>query len=139
MFSSSCRLGIRALAYLAAHDGGAGPDVSIRRISDDLGIPFHFLTKTLQTLPRAGIVRSQRGPAGGVALARPASAISGLKIIESIDGAEVLSGCVLGLPKCDEKSPCVLHDRWSRERERLRGMFASTSLARLAGDGRKPG
>jgi Rrf2 family protein len=50
------------------------------------GIPERFLLKLLLPLASAGLLRSVRGPGGGYRLARPASQISMLDVIEAVDG-----------------------------------------------------
>ncbi len=108
--------------------------VSIRAISEELDISFHFLTKIFQKLTQAGILASFRGPNGGVALARPATRITLLDIVIAIDGPELFTECVLGLPGCGDRKPCPLHDKWAQERARLREMFGATTVADAADD-----
>src|SRR5262249_1491378 len=50
------------------------------------GIPERFLLKLLKPLVSAGILQSVRGPGGGYRLARPASKITLLEVIEAVDG-----------------------------------------------------
>lgn len=134
MLSASCKYGIRAVTYLADQSAGGQEDyVSIRTISRDLKISFHFLTKILQKLTQDGILHSHRGPHGGVALARPAREITVLDLIDSIDGPDLFSTCILGMPRCNDRNPCALHGQWGRERERLAAMFNRITLAQLAG------
>jgi len=132
MLSSSCKYGIRAAAYLAHQEADEDEYIPIRKISHDLKISFHFLTKVLQTLSQDGILVSYRGPNGGVALARPAKEITVLDIIESIDGVSIFSSCILGLQECSDRKPCALHTKWAKERQRLSDIFARTTLAQLA-------
>ena len=68
--SAKADYAIRAAAELAATD----PAVPLKaeRIADAQGIPIKFLETILLELKHAGVVRSQRGPDGGYALARPA-------------------------------------------------------------------
>lgn len=121
---------MRATLYVSSRDDDEY--VPIRVISGDLGISAHFLTKILQQLTRAGIMKSFKGPRGGVALARPASGISLMEIIEAIDGPELFSECMLGLPGCGERKPCPLHERWAEERARLSRLFSETTLDEIA-------
>ena len=62
LLSKSTEYGIRATLYLTSlkQDGY----VSIRAISDELDISFHFLTKIFQKLTQAGLLQSFRGPRG---------------------------------------------------------------------------
>ena len=64
LLSRSAEYGLRAALYLASLEPSGF--VSIRDISDHLGLSFHFLTKIFQKLTRAGLLHSYRGPNGGV-------------------------------------------------------------------------
>ncbi len=130
ILSRGCEYGLRAALYLVSL--GADGFVPIRKLSDELDIEFHFLTKQFQHLSEAGLVHSQRGPKGGIALAKPAGRITLLDIVLAIDGPELFQECVLGLPGCGEREPCPLHGAWATERERLRMMFMNTSLSEMA-------
>jgi Rrf2 family iron-sulfur cluster assembly transcriptional regulator len=132
LLSKSCEYGLRASLYLATQrqDGF----VSIGLISEELDISFHFLTKIFQKLTQAGLMRSFRGPNGGVALARPAEEIRLLDIVRAIDGEALFTACVLGLPGCGERKPCPLHAAWAVERERLEVLFSQTTLAEMAAE-----
>lgn len=129
MLSKSCEYGLRAMLYLASHDHTGY--VSIGTISEDLDISFPFLTKILQKLNDAGLLTSQRGPKGGVALTTSADEVTLYDIVVAIDGDELFEECVLGLPGCGEARPCPLHDHWAEERDRVEQLFRNTSLAKL--------
>lgn len=133
LLSKSCEYGIRASIYLTLLQEGEGY-VSIRKVSEDLDISFHFLTKIFQKLTHAGFLISLKGPNGGVRLAREASSISLADLIVAIDGDGVFSACVLGLPGCGEEKPCPLHDSWTAQRTNLAALFGETNLAELAAD-----
>jgi Rrf2 family transcriptional regulator, iron-sulfur cluster assembly transcription factor len=129
ILSKSSAYGLRASMYVAA--SGERGFVSIGKISSDLDISFHFLTKILQKLTRAGIMSSHRGPTGGVALAKPARKISVLDIVEAVEGPGFLKACVLGLSGCGDKTPCPMHSQWAKERKRIRTVFSRTPLSQL--------
>lgn len=133
VLSNSSTYAIRATLYVAATDPAPGAFVSTRRIAEDLDVPFAFLTKVLQGLTQKGILISQRGPAGGVALARATEAITLLEIVQSAGGDDAFHSCLLGLPHCSDTAPCAMHDPWKVERGRLAALFARTTLADLAG------
>lgn len=130
LLSKSCEYGLRATLYLASLESERY--VSIRKISEDLDISFHFLTKIFQTLTQASLMQSFRGPNGGIALARPASEITLRDIVIAIEGPALFTECVLGLPGCGSGNPCPLHARWGMVREQLEAMFASETLADFA-------
>jgi len=128
--SKRCEYGIRASLFMASMDLGQ-KYVPIQQVSKELGISFHFLAKVMQTLIHHGILISRRGPNGGVALARPASDINVMDMIDAMDPETCLKSCVLGLKGCGEERPCPLHDEWAVLRERIRVMFEKTSLQEL--------
>lgn len=129
MLSKSCEYGLRASLYLASldHDGY----VSIGTISEELDISFPFLTKIFQKLNDAGLLDSQRGPKGGVALTKPADQVSLYEIVVAIDGDDLFSECVLGLPNCGDAKPCPLHDEWAEKRSDVETMFRNATLKEL--------
>ena len=75
---------LHAVAFMAAqkHDR----PVASHAIAQARVIPSRFLLKVLQPLVSARILLSVRGPHGGYRLARPASEISLLDILEAVDG-----------------------------------------------------
>lgn len=135
MLSTASTYAIRATLFVAVADLGPGEYLSTRRIAEELDVPFPFLTKVLQGLAHSGILVSQRGPAGGVALGRATDAITLLDVLRSVDGDSVFRSCLLGLPKCSDLAPCALHHAWSEQRGHLQEVFARTTLAELAADG----
>lgn len=133
VFSKSCEYGIRATIFLASESSEEGDRYhSIKDLSDELDISYHFLTKTLQKLTGCGYLESYRGPRGGVRLAVPPEELSIKEIVLAIDGPEIFEDCVLGLPGCGEEKPCPMHDRWAEVRARLRDQLEGYSLAQLA-------
>ncbi len=55
-------------------------------IAEKRGIPERFLLKVLKPLVSAQVLLSVKGPNGGYRLARPATEISMLEILEAVDG-----------------------------------------------------
>ncbi len=137
IISKTCDHAIRAALYVALHEDRAY--VTIREISEHLGLSFHFLTKILQALTQKGIMTSFKGPNGGVSLARPAQSISIKEIVVAIDGEALFSGCMLGLDTCNDDHPCPLHQQWANLRDQLETLFTQTTLAYLADRIRREG
>lgn len=130
LLSKTCIYALRASVYLASRRNREF--VTIREMSDELQISFHFLTKVLQQLTRAGILESYKGPNGGVRLNRAASTICFLDVVVAIDGEYLIKECALGLPGCGEMKPCALHDQWSVLKEKLLFMMKNITLDELA-------
>jgi Rrf2 family protein len=74
---------VRALLILASRS----PElVKVEVLTGQQGLPRKFVEAILSELRRAGLVRSQRGPEGGYALARPAAEITLGAVIRVVDG-----------------------------------------------------
>ena len=131
LLTSTCTYAIRASLRIAEANCASGEFVPTRRIAEDLGVSFAFLTKVLLGLSHSGILASQRGQAGGVALARPARSITLHEIARSAGDDGVFRDCILGLPKCSDGAPCALHDAWRVQRAALELMFRTTTLGQL--------
>ncbi len=119
------------MLYLAGHPQKEGY-VGIKEISEQLDISFHFLTKILQSLTQDGLLRSLRGPAGGVALNKKTHDIRVLDVILLFEGPSFFNTCILGLPGCGERQPCPLHDFWKQTQSSLQEKFRTTTLAELS-------
>lgn len=130
MLSSSTVYAIRASIYIAAHK--EGDYIAISEIARQLDISFHFLTKILQKLTQDKLMRSYRGPNGGVSFTRSLDKIFLSDIVDSIETNPVFEECILGIQKCGEGKPCPLHEEWGAVRNRLREKFEKSSLADLA-------
>ena len=125
--SEAAALGLHAMIHLANHDGQTVP---VAEIAESLDASANHMSKVLQRLARAGLVRSLRGPAGGFALARPTDAITLLDVYEEIDGPLRSDACLFDLPVCEGRS-CVLGGLLGRVTEQVRGYLAGTTLADL--------
>ena len=128
--SKSCIYGIQATIHVAAQEERGY--VPINRIAERLNISFHFLTKVLQQFTSAEILTSYRGPKGGVALARPPEQISLYDLISAIDGKDIFTECLLGLPGCGDAAPCPAHEQWMLVRERFTEVALELNLKTLA-------
>jgi Rrf2 family protein len=75
---------LHAVAYMAAQKSNI--PVASHKIAKERGIPERFLLKVLKPLVSARVLLSVKGPNGGYRLARPASDITMLEILEAVDG-----------------------------------------------------
>lgn len=134
LLSKSCVYGLRASLYLASR---AEQDyTSIREMSEELDISFHFLTKILQQLTADSLMESYKGPNGGIRLSDKGKKATLLDVVIAIDGPGLFTQCALGLPGCGSATPCPLHDNWLTVRESIKEMLERTDLKQLAREGR---
>jgi Rrf2 family protein len=132
LLSKACEYGLRSALFIASVEEDDNY-VSIREISDKLDIPYHFLAKILQKLTAAGLLKSMKGPNGGVRLEKQHENIQLLEIVTAIDSDKLFTECILGLPGCGKQAPCALHHKWMVHREGIKNMLSSTTLKELVG------
>jgi Rrf2 family protein len=82
--------------------------VSSKRLADRLSVSEAHLSKVLQRLARAGLVKSTRGPGGGFAMAKSPERVSLMKVYECIDGPFNAGSCVLEGGNCSHKA-CIFN------------------------------
>jgi len=109
--STQADYGVRAVYELALREPGAV--VQTRDIAAAQGLPEGYLAKVIQSLVRAGLIRSTRGTGGGVSLARPRDQISVRDVFEAVDGPLELHRCAATHQACDP-GPCGTHVFWQR-------------------------
>lgn len=126
MFSQTSEYALRAVLMLAAKSDTA---LTARDVAARTQTPVHYLSKVLQDLARAGVVRSQRGPRGGFTLARTPEQISMFDVIEAIEPLPRVRRCPLGIEGHEDL--CPLHRRIDDALEMVEQSFRATSLAEL--------
>ncbi len=131
MFSKSCKYAIRAVLYMALH-ATSDHKVGVRELSEALDVPQHFLAKILQDLSRNNLIVSVKGRSGGFYLSEKNRRSNLVGIVESIDGPDLLNGCLLGLPVCSSENPCLLHAQASAYRAGLFYQLKHLAIEELA-------
>lgn len=130
MFSKACKYGIRAVLYLAAHTSDS-KKMGVDEVAESLQVPRHFLAKILQQLAKAGLISSSKGPNGGFYLSRENRKGNLHDVAVTIDGEDLFSSCILGLPVCSSANPCPLHTQAYIYREGLAYQFEKLSIQDL--------
>lgn len=129
LLQHSSELAIRATLFLAQQ--APGKLSPVREIAAHAGVSEAYLSKILQRLSSAGLVRAFRGPGKGMELGRAPDAITLASLIEAMEGAKAPGECVLGLGVCAEENPCPLHEEWMPLRTAIRDLLQKTTLADL--------
>lgn len=91
MLSRKTDYALRALVYLTYQNTRK---VATKKIANKLNIPYKFLTQIFLELVRNGILISERGSKGGVALRKDPAKISFLDIIETVEGSYTIHRCI---------------------------------------------
>ena len=118
---------MRAVLYLATYRLA-----NTREIAKAQGVPREYLAKIVQSLAKAGIVRTQRGVGGGISLARPPEEISLNDVLEAIEGPLTINRCFSHPDECFRESFCSVHYELAFIQKSLEQMFSRVNFARLA-------
>lgn len=122
------RYAVTAMLDLAIH-ATEGP-VPLADISQRQGISLSYLEQLFSRLRRQGLVDSARGPGGGYRLARPASEIAVVHVINAIDENVNVTRCG-GQGDCQDGEPCLTHDLWCDLSSQIHEFLASIDLQQL--------
>ena len=127
MISQTAEYALRAAVCLAADPGRPFTTPEIARLAQ---VPAGYLAKVMQSLVRAGLVRSRRGKGGGFVFAGPPGEVTVLAVVNAVDPIRRLHGCPLGLPT-HVGGLCPLHRRLDDAAASVELAFGATSIASL--------
>ena len=123
--------GVRALVDLAMY----GSDGNLLRsfdISQRTAIPNAYLVQVLNSLKKAGFVKSTRGPNGGHQLAVDPDTIHLSSIMEVLDGTNNLINCLDDDNFCVHSPACAQKEIWKTVEEAIHGVLFSITVSDLA-------
>lgn len=116
----------------AARAAADGRLTSAAQVAGLTGIPAPTVSKLMGQLGRARLLVSQRGVAGGFALARGAGEISLADIVEAIDGPIALTHCGQPGSECGLSTGCSVRPHWAPVNRAVKAALSEVSLATLA-------
>lgn len=134
MISQTVEYALRAVAHLASN---APESCKTQEIAKATQVPAAYLSKVLQSLGRAQIVRSQRGIGGGVTLAVEAEELTILDVVNAVEPLQRITTCPLDL-KSHGANLCPLHRRLDNAMASVEAAFAATTLAEVLGEKGQP-
>jgi len=127
--SARGRYGTRVLLDLALH-GGKEP-VPLKDIARRQQISLLYLEHLIAPLVAAGMIRSTRGPRGGVWLSRSPQEIRLSEVIGLLEGSIAPVDCVNDPKACPRSELCVTRDIWSELKKAMDGVLESITLQDL--------
>ncbi len=101
--SEAASIAIHSMVFIAKNESMT----NVVRISEEFKFSKHHVAKVMQRLSKVGMVKSNRGPAGGFRLAKSPEDISLLDIYEVIEGSLPEYDCPMGYDHCPFKK-CLL-------------------------------
>ncbi len=120
---------VRAMVHLASLPDGSR--AGLADLATGVDVSPAFLSKVLQRLVKAGLIRSWRGKRGGFELSREVASVSLLDVLHALDSVPTLNAC-LAPDGCARSATCGAHVVWLEAQRQLRGVLAGASLARIA-------
>lgn len=130
MLSQTCKTAIKAVIYLAS-TSERNERAGIKEIAEFIDASEHSVGKLLQTLVKAELINSAKGPAGGFYSTPKQRNQALIKIIDAIDGKEIFDQCGLGLSKCAATHPCPIHEDYKEIRNRFKTLCQQKKISDL--------
>lgn len=143
LFSTKAEYGVRLMVELGRRagdegSGGAEP-VALAAVAEAETLPLSYLEHLVAKLRHAGLVSSVRGARGGYRLAKPASEIQMLEVVEALEGTIAPMECfhverdgrVLCSHEDDGDRACATKLLWTRVQGGVTRALAGTTLADL--------
>ncbi len=122
--SEATSIALHSCAWLATSDAKFS---SVKKIADGLGFSANHTAKVAQQLVKAGILLSERGPSGGLKLAKTPSSITMMDLCVATGSIPTDKGCLLKSSICSGNQ-CVLGKVLCAENRRLMDLFIQTTL-----------
>ena len=142
--STKSRYGLRALFDIAYNCGNM--PAQIQDISRRQQISPRYLEQIFQSLKRAGILKSKRGPQGGYCLAKKPEEITVLEVLCATELDVILVDCTGVTPKkrrrkveCPFEGQCVTQTVWEEATDLLNKLFSGITLQTLCQRGQEMG
>lgn len=120
-----------ALRALVSMSKNGGKVWSVRKLAQETRVSNAFLRKIMQRLSQARIVVSQRGSVGGFSLAREASKIKVLDVMEALQGPVAINRCFLD-NSCPKFANCELRENLRKPQLELVKVLGKMTLKQLA-------
>lgn len=133
-FKKSTRYALYAAMEMAR--AGSDGQVTVTQVAERYSISVTVLAKVFQQLVRSDIAVSTRGVRGGYSLARDASELTVLDVIEAFEPPSSPEQCLLAGKDegiCAERALCRLGKLFDEVDEIARCTYASVTLETLVG------
>jgi Rrf2 family protein len=127
---------VRVIVDLASQP--AGSIVKTEDLGRRTGVPQAYLSKIIQALAHAGLVRTRRGALGGISLLEEPRAITLRRVIEAVEGPIYLNRCLIRTGLCPRDSFCPVHPVWTRIQAVVTRELDAVRIRDLADASRNP-
>lgn len=105
--------------------------VPLGEIAAEEDISPDYLEQLVISLRKAGLLRTTRGPRGGIQLTRPAGEITVRQVVEALEGPVELRRCVADAGSCERSGSCAARELWEELARVIASTLESATLADL--------
>ena len=126
MISKTAEYALRAATCLGSQQD---QPISADSLADQTKVPRRYLSRVLQDLCSAGIVRSRPGPGGGYELIPSTGELTILDVVKTVEPVQRIEQCPLGLVSHSEL--CPLHAELDRAYAATEKAFAGVTILDL--------
>jgi Rrf2 family protein len=142
LFSTKAEYGVRLMVELGRRAGSTAPaaaePVALAAVAEAEMLPLAYLEHLVAKLRHAGLVTSVRGAHGGYRLAKPATEIAMIDVVEALEGPVAPMDCfhagegrVLCSHEADADRNCATKMLWTRVHGGVTKALRQTTLAEL--------
>jgi Rrf2 family protein len=131
VFKKETEYALRALVYIQLQNYKKRRP-GIAEIASEIETPQSFTAKILQRLVKQGFVESMKGINGGFFFDPSKEDLPLKKLIVSIEGDTLFTGCGFGLKHCDDNNPCPLHESYAPIRDAIAKLVTEQTIQSLA-------
>ena len=107
--SKTSEYALRILSYMAKDSSQL---YTAKQLIETLHISDKYLRQLMTVLTKSGLIFSIQGRDGGYSFAKNPADIFLSDIIDSVEGMNRYTGCILGFEHCSDDNPCVMHKVW---------------------------
>ncbi|MFC2038389.1 RrF2 family transcriptional regulator [Chloroflexota bacterium] len=127
--STKGRYGTRALLELAFHYGDE--PMVLKDIACNQQISLSYLEQIVSPLKAGGLIRSTKGPKGGISLLKHPADIRLSEILDLLEGSVAPTECINDPAICERAGFCVTRDVWGELKDAIDGVLDSITLQDL--------
>ena len=117
---------LHALALAAARGGSVASGEAARV----LGVSPSYLAKVLQSLAKAGLLESSRGPAGGFSLTKDPRRMTCMEVLVALEGELPERACLFAKPVCGS-GECAFSRLCVETAKRFKSTLSRTKISEL--------
>lgn len=124
--STKGQYGVRAMFEIAK--GYPSSPTTIKEVAERQEVSVAYLEQILNTLRKAGLILSVKGPGGGYLLSRCPAHISIGAVLNALEGPVAITSCLDPSEGCSRVDTCVTHLLWRSLGEKIEAFLNTITL-----------